>query len=206
MFGENDHLGGKLPWTIYESNFIDTVKMSDMAMVPDGKAFEGRTYKYYTGAPIYPAFFGLSLTKFTLSDGAAPFQQKLLSTATTYSIVIKNVGAVTGDEVVCAFFTPPKTALPGFKSSAHLKRQLWGFERVHLAPGATATVTFALDVATQLRIVSDAGDYVSLSGDWTLSFDNGNGASVSKNVHVGGAKEGAATIVERFPGAHRHEL
>lgn len=201
IFGENDHLGGKLPWTIYTSDFIDTVKMSNMDMVPDGKTFEGRTYKYYTGSPIYPAFYGLSLTKFTLSDASAQQQQQQMMTTTKYSIVVKNVGAVTGDEVVCAFFTPPKTTLAGFTNTAHLKRQLWGFERVHLAPGASATVTFTLDLAVQLRVVSDAGDYVTLSGDWSLVFDNGNGASVSKIAHVGGVEEGVAAVVERFPGA-----
>jgi hypothetical protein len=201
LFGENDHLGGKLPWTIYESHFVDSVKMSEMGMVPDGKSFEGRTYKYYTGVPIYPAFFGLSLTKFTLSVGDAPRQESPSATAHSFTVVVKNEGAVAGDEVVFAFFTPPKTALSGFANSAHLKRQLWGFERVHLDPGASAAVTFALDAATQLRVVSDAGDYVSLQGDWDISFDNGNGASVRKTVHVGGAEEGSATIVERFPGA-----
>eukprot|EP00316_Scyphosphaera_apsteinii_P008097 CAMPEP_0119344274 /NCGR_PEP_ID=MMETSP1333-20130426/106888_1 /TAXON_ID=418940 /ORGANISM="Scyphosphaera apsteinii, Strain RCC1455" /LENGTH=841 /DNA_ID=CAMNT_0007356709 /DNA_START=446 /DNA_END=2971 /DNA_ORIENTATION=+ len=203
LFGDNDHLGGKLPWTIYASNFVDSVNMSDMSMVPSLEShFAGRTYKYYRGEPTYSSFFGLSLTSFTLTQRVALADpiRAALGDVISFAIDVTNTGGTTGDEVVMAFFAPPKSAasLAGFSNASHLMRQLWSFQRVHLVPGAVATVHFSLDISATLRLVSDSGDYASVPGDWTVTFSNGNDQAVAKVVHVAGS---APTIVEAFPGA-----
>lgn len=49
VFGANEHLGGKMPYTIYPKDYVSQVKMSDMEMT----AGPGRSYKYYTDEPTW---------------------------------------------------------------------------------------------------------------------------------------------------------
>jgi hypothetical protein len=46
IYGKNDHLGGKLPFTNYPEGYIDQVKMSDMSMVPSANN-PGRTVRVF---------------------------------------------------------------------------------------------------------------------------------------------------------------
>lgn len=51
---------GKLPYTMYPAKYVHKVDMYsfDMSKAP------GRTYRYYTGKPLFPFGYGLSYTKF----------------------------------------------------------------------------------------------------------------------------------------------
>lgn len=61
------------------------------------------------------------------------------------------------------------------------KRALCGFERVHLAPGATKTVTFGVSAET-LKTVVAAGDVVTQAGSYRLEFTNGVDQSLFAEV------------------------
>jgi hypothetical protein len=54
---------GRLPVTIYAANYVSQVAMSDFNM---SKA-PGRTYRYFTGKPLYEFGFGLSYNTFSVS-------------------------------------------------------------------------------------------------------------------------------------------
>ena len=83
----------------------------DMAKPP------GRTYKYYTGEPLWPFGMGLSYTSFelscsstssstssTLGGGAAsPPGDEQQELPLTVSCDVKNTGSVDGDEVVMVY-------------------------------------------------------------------------------------------------------
>jgi beta-glucosidase len=62
LFGVENRWG-KLPYTIYPASYA---KAQDMANFDMSKA-PGRTYKYYSGAPLFPFGHGLSLTTFALT-------------------------------------------------------------------------------------------------------------------------------------------
>ena len=49
VWGENVP-GGKLPFTMYFSNYTDGLSIDDMSM----QAGHGRTYRYFAGPVIYP--------------------------------------------------------------------------------------------------------------------------------------------------------
>ena len=57
----------------------------DMSLAP------GRTYRYFTGTPLFPFGFGLSYTSFDLGCKQA---------SAKFECVVRNTGAREGDEVV----------------------------------------------------------------------------------------------------------
>jgi beta-glucosidase len=101
---------------------------------------------------------------------------------------------VAGDEVVLGFMHPPSSAPSS--GGLPLLRQLFGFERVSLAPGASTTVYFALSDAT-LHLASAEGDTVAYPGDYKISFTNGVDLTLGAAVTLTGA---APRVVEQFAG------
>eukprot|EP00750_Incisomonas_marina_P026573 INCI5925.5.p1 GENE.INCI5925.5~~INCI5925.5.p1 ORF type:complete len:777 (+),score=135.25 INCI5925.5:23-2353(+) len=101
--------GGKLPATMYNSSYINEVDFLDMSM----QAGPGRSYRFYTGKPLFPFGFGLSYTSFKLEwDGDAPATQTLAtpSAIAQFNVSVENTGSVDGDEVVQVYFTQPGDA------------------------------------------------------------------------------------------------
>ena len=97
---------------------------------------------------------------------------------------VTNTGAVAGDEVVFAYFTPPRGGLGG--GELPIMKQLYGFKRVHVPPGVSVTVTFGVS-AEALRRVTAAGAVVAAPGAYALEFTNGVAGRVSARVEVVGA-------------------
>ena len=193
LFGKNDHLGGKMPFTTYPAEYTTAINMSEMEL----DVGPGRGYRFYTGEPVYPFGRGLSLTTFTLALAAGPASAALNteaapSTSVVYTVRVANTGAVSGDEVVQAYFVPISTPS---QPASKLKQQLFDYARVHLAPGGTADVHFSVDSAT-LRLVDRAsGDLVSTPGSFQILFTNGNGVEVDAAVTVSGGE----VTVKTFP-------
>ena len=114
---------GRLPLTFYRS-VADLPPFGDYAMT-------GRTYRYFTGTPVYPFGYGLSYTRFAYAplvlQPAAGRRGQGLHVTTEVS----NTGARAGDEVVQLYLNFPD--LPGMPRVA-----LRGYQRVSLAPGRAA--------------------------------------------------------------------
>ena len=62
-FGETPVLFGKLPITMYDKQYIEQVDFHDFSMSKP----PGRTYKYYTGAPLFNFGTGLTYAKHNVS-------------------------------------------------------------------------------------------------------------------------------------------
>lgn len=166
---------GRLPVTFYTS--VDQLPpFEDYAM-------KGRTYRYFTGTPLYPFGYGLSYTKFGYSDLKLPVQVPAGSPLTAQA-TITNTGTTAGDEVAQLYLTFPN--VPG----APLKA-LRGFQRIHLEPGASQTVKFELN-PRDMSMVTEAGEPIVAEGAYTLSIGGGQpntGApSVSGNFTVKGSQ------------------
>ena len=65
--------------------------------------------------------------------------------------------------MVLLFLKPKQLGAP-----TPLKKQLVGYQRVHVAKGASATVTFDDIDAKSIAMVSTAGDRVSMAGEFEL--------------------------------------
>ena len=121
---------GRLPVTFYKS--VDQIPpFSDYAM-------EGRTYRYFRGEPLYPFGYGLSYTRFAYSGLKLSRPSVGRDDALEVALDVRNTGPRDGDEVVQLYVRDT-----GAKAPAP-KRELRGFQRVHLKAGETRRVTFSL--------------------------------------------------------------
>ncbi|MBO9622025.1 MAG: glycoside hydrolase family 3 C-terminal domain-containing protein [Sphingomonas sp.] len=133
--------GGRLPVTFYKS--------ADQLPAFNDYSMKNRTYRYFTGEPLYPFGHGLSYTHFAY---AAPRFSSTRVTAkgkVNVSVNVTNDGAADGDEVVQLY-----VAHPGVTPAPI--RALQGFQRIHLKKGETRRVEFTLD-SRALSLVDDKG-------------------------------------------------
>ena len=57
---------GRLPITQYSAEYVSQVPMTEITLRPSDRS-PGRTYKWYTGEPVYPFAYGLHYTSFHAS-------------------------------------------------------------------------------------------------------------------------------------------
>lgn len=128
---------GRLPLTFYARD-EDLPDFSDYSTAR-------RTYRYFTGQPLFAFGHGLSYTTFRY-EGLALSQTRLTAGQTvTAQVRVTNTGRRAGDEVV-QVYARETSGRPG----APLKR-LVGFARVSLEPGETKTVAIPV-TPFELRI------------------------------------------------------
>ena len=119
IFGQYNP-AGRLPNTFYPSLYVDEVSMFHMKM-RSSEMSPGRTYKFYTGQPVYEFGAGLSYTTFSYSwENDSSISSYLISTlrkttnderrvlVNLLRVNVTNTGSVAGDDVVLAYVTPPK--------------------------------------------------------------------------------------------------
>ena len=167
LSGKNNP-GGKLPVTFYK-DVHQLPKFEDYTM-------KGRTYRYFTGEPLWPFGYGLSYTSFKYGKLVLP---KTIEAGAplNVSVVVTNSGKLAGDDVVQLYLKFPD--VPGAPI-----RALRGFQRVHLEPGANQTVKFQLE-RRDLSMVTETGDAIVAQGKYAVSVGNGQpGTGVPS---VGGA-------------------
>jgi len=165
---------GRLPVTFYTG--IDQLpNFQDYSM-------KGRTYRYFSGTPLWPFGYGLSYTTFEYGDLALPKTPIDAGGPLHASVKVTNSGKFAGDEVVQLYLRFPD--VPG----APL-RALRGFKRIHLGPGASQTVRFDLD-RRDLSMVTETGDRIVANGSYTVSVGGGQPDSgvpaVSGTIQVKG--------------------
>ncbi len=130
-------------------------------------------YRYYETAGVktrFPFGYGLSYTKFAYSD--------LMVEGNRVSCTVKNIGTVTGKEVVQLYIEP-------IKSSVHRPVcELKGFEKVELAPGESKKVTFTLD---ERSFAIWADGWKILTGEYKICINkNCQEICLVKEVHIDG--------------------
>ncbi len=155
LFGDYNP-GGRLPVTFYKS-------VSDLPPFADYHMKE-RTYRYFTGEPLYPFGYGLSYTRFQYSDLSLSAAALMDGAALTVSVKVVNVGSVAGAEVAQVYVSAGRSGYP--------LRQLAAFQRIHLDAGAAQTLTFTL-AAQQFTRVLESGQRVLESGAFTVFVGGG---------------------------------
>jgi len=173
LSGKSDP-AGRLPVTFYE----------DVNQLPNFEDYsmKGRTYRYFTGEPLWPFGYGLSYTTFKYRNLTLPKAPIDAGAPLNASVKVTNAGRVAGDEVVQLYLKFPD--VPGAPI-----RALRGFQRIHLAAGATQVVRFHLQ-RRDISMVTETGDRIVPQGIYTVSVGGGQpgtGApSVSGTFQVSG--------------------
>jgi len=149
--------GGRLPVTFYHSTKDLPPYISyDM---------KGRTYRYFTGTPLYPFGHGLSYTRFAYDTPRLSTLRLKAGEPLRVSVRVRNSGERSGDEVVQAYLEYPQRPQSPIRS-------LVGFKRLTLQPGESREVNFELD-ARKLSDVDRAGQRAVEAGDYRLFVGGG---------------------------------
>jgi beta-glucosidase len=152
---------GRLPVTFYRST-NDLPAFVDYGM-------KERTYRYFTGTPLWSFGHGLSYTRFAYA--ARPALTVTAGQSMTVTARVTNTGARRGDEVVQLYLAPPETRAGG-STAPVLQRQLVAFDRVTLKPGQSRNVTLPVD-ARMMSLVARDGTRSVLPGDYRLFVGGG---------------------------------
>lgn len=140
---------GRLPVTFYH-DVKELPEFTDYRMT-------GRTYRYFTGTPLYPFGYGLSYVPFTTANLQVVPEED--GAAVTFAL--RNDGSMTADTVaqiyVHAVNAPDATPNP----------ILAAFKRVTLDPGEVKTVTLHVAGAS-LDVVNEAGERVREGGTYDV--------------------------------------
>jgi beta-glucosidase len=148
---------GRLPVTFYKG-VEQLPEFEDYAM-------KNRTYRYFTGEPLYGFGHGLSYTTFEYSGMKLSNASLNAGDPLDVEVDIKNTGKRDGDEVAELYISFPK--LPGTPL-----RALRGFTRVHLNAGEQKHVKLTLS-PRDLSYVNDAGDRFVSTGDYLITVGGG---------------------------------
>lgn len=180
------HPAACLPITWYPNEYIKGVSRADMRMraapaaAAGGRAFAGRTHRFYAGPTIYP--FGHGLTYEPMSvvglvlDGVAQVRVEAIDAALAdsaphfllapplvhVSVRVANEGVHDAPFVVLLLASPPQAA-PASAPAAEVA----GFERVLVPAGGSANVKLPIS-AHHLSLADQSGVRRALPGVWTL--------------------------------------
>ncbi len=144
---------GKLPVTFYKS-VEQLPPFTDYVM-------KNRTYKYFTGDPLYPFGYGLSYTTFEYSDLLLS-EKVSQNDSVKVSFKLKNTGNYAGAEVAQVYVRDMEAFVE------RPLKALKGFEKVLLEPGHSQTVNLSLSPEALAYYDSDAGEWRTAPGEFEI--------------------------------------
>jgi beta-glucosidase len=153
LFGEINP-SGHLPITFYRST-ADLPAFTDYSM-------SNRTYRYYSGQPLYAFGHGLSYTTFIFSNGKLESDKLTKDGTVTVTFSVKNTGTRDGDEVAQAYYRHVNSNL------AQPKLALCGFTRVSLKSGDSQQVTFRIPLERLRYWDTEKKQYVVAPGNYEV--------------------------------------
>ncbi|HSZ63287.1 MAG TPA: glycoside hydrolase family 3 C-terminal domain-containing protein [Terriglobales bacterium] len=159
---------GRLPVTFY--------KGVEQLPTFEDYSMKNRTYRYFSGQPLYSFGSGLSYSKFEYGNLKLSTTTLKAGDPLSVDADVKNTSLRDGDEVVELYLTFPKSpAVP-----IHALR---GFTRVHVRAGETKHVHFTLD-ARDLSMVNEQGDRLLAEGTYRVTVGGGQPGTSSPQTEA----------------------
>lgn len=152
---------GRLPVTFYQST-ADLPDFSDYSM-------KNRTYRFFTGKPLFPFGHGLSYSTFQYGPLTLDRKSVGVSDILQLTVPVSNTGKRDGDEVVQVYYRPMMAAPSG------LRQALCGFKRVTVPNGKTVQVTIPVPVSQFRRWDAERNGYWVAPGDYELRVGTSSG-------------------------------
>ncbi|MFG2369240.1 beta-glucosidase [Streptomyces mirabilis] len=156
--------GGRLPYSI--PRHVGQVPLHHGQKTGSGyRRTDQDMHRGYLDLPATPLFafgHGLGYTTFHYGELTLDRAEVPVDGTITVSVPVTNTGDRAGDEVVQLYFHDTATGL------TRPAQELVGFQRIHLAPGATATVEFTVRMS-QLGYVGLDGAFVLEPGPVDVS-------------------------------------
>ena len=145
LFGKRSP-SGKLPVTFYYNAALEEMPaFTDYSM-------RNRTYRYYTGKPLYPFGYGLTYGRTCVVSMTAD--------KTAATVTVRNDGVSTEDVLQLYLKDMASTDAPE-------NPILCGFRRISLAQGEEKEIVIPLN-PDAFRVCNEAGQWIPGSGKWTL--------------------------------------
>jgi beta-glucosidase len=151
LFGEINP-SGHLPITFYRAT-SDLPAFTDYSMA-------NRTYRYFTGTPLYAFGHGLSYTTFDFSAGKLDSNSVTPNGKVKVSFTVRNSGRRDGDEVAQLYYRHLNSKVP------QAKLALCGFSRVSVKAGESTNVTIEVPAERLRYWDSDMSQYVVEPGGY----------------------------------------
>ena len=155
---------GKLPVTIASS--VGQLKM----FYNHKHSMYYRDYAIHNNKPLYYFGFGLSYTKFEISEPKLK-NLNFIKGKLRVSVDVKNVGEISGDEIVQLYISDK------YSSVTRPVKELKDFKRVSLKPGELKEVIFELDESAfayydaEMNYIAEAGQFDILIGNSSREED-----------------------------------
>ena len=159
---------GKLPLTVART--VGQLKM----FYNHKHSMYFRDYAMQTNKPLYSFGFGLSYTKFHISEpklNSSKFKKGVLSV----SVDVKNIGEISGDEIVQLYISDK------YSSITRPVKELKAYQRVSLKPGESKEIVFELNKSAFAFYDSDM-NYIVEAGDFDILVGNSSRDEDLKNV------------------------
>jgi hypothetical protein len=178
LFGDINRWG-KLPYTLYPYDYINQQPMAnyDMAKPP------GRTYKYYSGRPLFPFGFGLSYANLSLACPAGTSAAGAPPTVATCTV--RNHGPMDADAIVMVYHAVGDDVRSSLGYTVPLT-QLRAFDRIRVAAGSESTVELTLGTTWQepLQLVDQHGQLALHPGTHFLLFTLGTEMDAKRGLQI----------------------
>jgi beta-glucosidase len=144
---------GRLPITFY-AGLDGLPPFIDYSM-------KARTYRYFTGKPLWGFGYGLSYSTFKYGPVKLSADNIKAGDPLTATVTVTNTGTVAGDEVVEAYLKTPQSEGP--------IHSLVGFQRVNISEGQSRDVAITIDPRS-LSSVDEKGNRSILEGKYQLTL------------------------------------
>ena len=168
---------GRLPVTFYTS--VDGLPaFTDYTL-------KNRTYRYFSGKPLWGFGYGLSYSSFKYGPVKLSAESIKAGEPITATVSVTNTGKMSGDEVVEAYLKTPQQDGP--------IHSLVGFERVTIGPGATKEVSIKID-PRGLSSVDDQGNRSILAGKYTLTLGGAQPQETQAKSEAGFTVSGSESL------------
>jgi beta-glucosidase len=171
---------GRLPVTFYRG-------IEQLPLFED-YSMKNRTYRYFSGEPLYPFGYGLSYAHYAYANLKLSKTSLGAGDPLAVDLDVTNQSQRAGDEVVELYLNFP--AAPGAPI-----RALRGFKRVHLPAGTTGHVHLDLS-SRDLSLVNESGDRVIVPGGYSLTIGGGQPGTGAPSLQTTFTIRGQQTLPE----------